>query len=201
MIHFRWLGHLSTINVMPGLVKLKPATWKGIAERCETDEPRWPSHSLIVRGEAPDKLSKQSFIDDVPLVDWPEYANWTSMRRLIAAARQMAANDPVAAPFLDMEAAPSRAMLTATPKNSTMLWHNDSGAYHDAHLRFHLPLITNPAAYSYIGPEMVHMQVGSLWWFNNKPTHCSCNWGDTMRIHLIFEIRKKVKKAADAGDL
>ena len=200
MIHFRWLGHLSTINVMPGLVKLKPATWKGVEERCEIDDPRLPSHSVLLRCHKQADLSRESWLEDLPVYDWPAFEGWTSMQKLLSVARKTIAKDPVIAPHLDFEAPAARAMLTAMPKLSTMIWHKDDAAYHKNHLRFHLPLTTNPAALSYIGPESCHMPVGSLWWFNNAATHCSCNWGDTTRIHLIFEIRKK-QAASSAGDL
>lgn len=198
MIHFRWLGHLPTLNIMPGLVKLKPATWKGVAERCEIDDPRLPSHSIILRCHKKGDLSRESWIEDLPVVDYPEMEKWESMRRLIDAARKQVAKDQIVAQFLDFEAPWARVMLTAMPKLSTMLWHKDDGPYHKAHLRFHLPLTTNPACLSYAGPESIHMPVGSLWWFNNSATHCSCNWGDTTRIHLIFEVRKKQSAVSDS---
>jgi hypothetical protein len=79
-------------------------------------------------------------------------------------------------------------MLSALTKQNAIMWHTDSGPYHSRHIRFHIPLVTNPLCNLQVQNEQVHMEVGSLWWFNNRFQHTATNFGQHLRVHLIFEM-------------
>ena len=38
------------------------------------------------------------------------------------------------------------------------------------------------------GNETVRLQVGELWWFDNKQVHEAWNDGPNNRVHLIFDL-------------
>lgn len=65
--------------------------------------------------------------------------------------------------------------------------HVDEGVYADHYSRFHLVIRTNDKSSMIVNDEARHMKTGELWWFNHKATHSASNYGDTARIHLIFD--------------
>ena len=65
-------------------------------------------------------------------------------------------------------------------------------------LSFCIPLVANPNCRHYAREEMVHMPVGSLWWFNTEVTNSAANWGVDTAYNLIFDLRKP--GASDDGD-
>lgn len=198
MQNFMLLGHLDTFAVMSKLFKLKPSTWPGVEARCELGDPRLPSRSLLLRRH--DDLTQENWIEDLPLHDAPELQEWVSMQRLLDRAHRIIAAHPVFQRAIDWAAQRGRAMLTVLPRSTTVLWHEDNGPYHKAHQRFHIPLVTNPGCTAYSGNEMVHMPVGSLWWFNNHVTHSVVNFGEHNRIHLIFELRTRAAAPPTADE-
>jgi hypothetical protein len=45
-----------------------------------------------------------------------------------------------------------------------------------------------PGAYLKCGDEQVEMEVGQLWWFDNKVLHSAYNGSSVPRVHLIFDL-------------
>lgn len=183
---------------MANLHKLQPATWKGVAARGEVNRPEIGlGASLLLRGH--DHITRENWLDDLPVVDLPELVKWKSMQALLARARKAIMADHAALvrqtgkPLLSGEMA--RAMVSRLDPGSTIFWHLDDGPYHSKTARFHLPLVTNPGCIHYSGPESLHMEAGSLWYFNNHVRHSAANWGQSFRVHLIFEMRR-----AETGD-
>jgi hypothetical protein len=191
MNNFRFITHLETLAVLAQLHKLQPATWKGVPERGEVNHPEIGlGASILLRGH--EGITEENWLDDLPVGEAPPLEKWNSMKRLLSAARAavMADHDAVARamgkPLLSGKMA--RAMLSRLDPGSTIFWHTDNGPYHSRTARFHMPLVTNPLCTMYSGNEQLHMEVGSLWYFNNKCRHSAANWGAHHRVHLIFEM-------------
>lgn len=170
------------------LHKLQPHTWPGLQYRGEIGDSRLPSRSLPLR--AHNKPTLDNWLEDLPVHDTVTLEKWGSMKQLLGRARRHILAHPKLAQALDNAAPVSRAMLTVLAKEGVIAWHCDDGPYHEKHLRFHVPLVTNPYCTMYSANEQVHMNVGDLWWFNNRVPHCAANWGTVPRIHLIFEMRR-----------
>lgn len=181
---------------MPRLVKFEPAKWKPLAARGETGDPEIGlGASLVLRGHTP--ITAKNWLDDLPVNDTHELTGWASMKRLLARAQRAIMAEPTARQYLS--GVMGRAMLSRLDAGSTIFWHDDNGPYHERHVRFHVPLVTNPGCLMYSGPELpVHMEVGTLWYFNNRVRHSAANWGAHMRVHLIFEMRRIDPEPDDA---
>lgn len=192
MLHFRYFAHLSTFDVIAQLHKMKPASWKGEIARGEPEICK--SRSLLLRHH--NSPSQDNWLEDLPLHDSDVLEKWTSMNKLLAQARRAIYADAAFKTVADPSAPPGRVMLSVLTKTNAIQWHTDNGPYHTRHARFHIPLLTNPLCLVQVQNEQVHMEVGALWWFNNRFQHTAMNWGETMRVHLIFEMPVLVKGEA-----
>jgi hypothetical protein len=50
-----------------------------------------------------------------------------------------------------------------------------------------LPLETNPGVSLIVGADRVHMEVGTLWWFETRLHHSFMNYGAFPAIHLLAQ--------------
>lgn len=205
MTNFRFVAHLDTFPVMTGLAKTNPPAWKPVEARGEVMHPDIGlGASLLLRGHSP--ITKENWLDDLPVRPTRELESWKSMQRLLERARRAVMeehNRMLQVGFLkrvELSGVMARAMVSRLDPGSTIFWHVDDGPYHQRTVRFHLPLVTNPGCLLYSGPQVQHLEVGSLWYFNNKVRHCAANWGQQHRLHLIFEMyRAEMPDAEDAA--
>lgn len=65
-------------------------------------------------------------------------------------------------------------------------------------LRFHLAVVTNPLSVVYSGPEQMTMQVGFVNWVNTGALCSQVNFGETQRIHLVCDFRKREPEDGEA---
>lgn len=187
MQNFAAIDHFETLDVMPRLHKSAPHNWRGVPERGETGNPMIGlGASLLLRAHK--KITKENWLDDLPIEERQELENWPSMKRLLVQASKRIMEEPLGRAHLTGEM--GRAMLSRLDPGPPIFWHDDNGPYHERHARFHLPLVTNPNCIMYSGLESLHLAVGSLWYFNNRVSHSAANFGRAYRIHLIFEMRR-----------
>lgn len=185
MTNFRWVAHLDTLGVMPQLFKSDPKKWAPVEARGEGKGPMYgEGASLLLRAHSP--ITKDNWLDDLPVRETHALESWKNMQRLLERARRAIMAEATARQYLTGDLA--RAMISRLDPGSTIFWHTDNGPYHDRTVRFHLPLVTNPGCLMYSGPMVQHLDVGGLWFFNNKVRHCAANWGTAPRLHLIFEM-------------
>lgn len=186
-MNFRFVTHLDTMAIMPRLVKLAPANWKPIEARGEMNNELYgKGASLLLRAHSP--ITRENWLDDLPLHETPDLEQWSTMKRLLAQARKAIMAEQVSRQYLSGDM--GRAMISRLDAGSTIFWHDDNGAYHDRHIRFHIPLVTNPGCLMFSAHESLHMQIGALWYFNNRVRHSAANFGRSQRLHLIFEMRR-----------
>lgn len=194
MLNFRFVTHLDTFALMPRLVKLQPATWKPVAARGEKGIPEIGlGASLLLRCHS--NVTEENWLQDLPLHETPDLDSWSTMKRLLAQAKKAVMAEQLSRQYLSGEM--GRAMISRLDAGSTIFWHDDNGPYHEKHIRFHIPLVTNPLCVMHAGPESLHMEVGALWYFNNRVRHSAANFGAKFRLHLIFEMRRLDPPDAD----
>lgn len=194
-MNFQIVGFVDTFQVTAQLYKLQPHTWPGLQYRGEIGDARLPSRSIALRSH--NKPTLENWLEDLPVHETSYLEKWGSMKQLLSRARKQILAHPQLGKVLDNSLPVARAMLTVLEAGGVIAWHKDDGAYHDKHLRFHVPLVTNPGVTMYSGNEQLHMAVGQLWWFNNRVAHSAANWGAIPRIHLIFEMRRAGNGEAD----
>jgi hypothetical protein len=54
--------------------------------------------------------------------------------------------------------------------------------------RFHLPLVTNPAAEVTLDGRVYHLEQGAIFFVNNGCIHSARNGGGEVRIHLVWDL-------------
>src|SRR5258707_6551515 len=96
--------------------------------------------SILLRAHA--KITKDNWLDDMPISDQHTLNGWNSMKRLLANCSKRIMVEEASQKLLTGEM--GRAMLSRLDPGSTLFWHLDDGEYHRSHARFHLPLLTNP---------------------------------------------------------
>jgi outer membrane protein assembly factor BamB/orotate phosphoribosyltransferase len=82
----------------------------------------------------------------------------------------------------------SRATIVRLKPKSHVGRHTDAGSYYFIRDRYHLVLYSSAGSVMMSGDEQVRMQVGELWWFNNKEYHEALNESDEWRLHYIFDL-------------
>lgn len=65
--------------------------------------------------------------------------------------------------------------------------HVDANYYWRTHVRFHIPVITNPDVDFTCGDTTVNMAPGECWVFDTFQPHHVLNRGAEQRIHLVFD--------------
>lgn len=104
---------------------------------------------------------------------WPELTNRIKQaQRLIDAEKQFQLG---------------RVALELLRPGGVVGWNREPGEW----LRFHLAVVTNPLAIVYSGPEQLGMQIGFVNWVNIGALCSQVNFGETQRIHLVCDFRKK----------
>lgn len=58
--------------------------------------------------------------------------------------------------------------------------------------RVHLPIVTNKSATATTADGTLHMKAGRAYKFNTTQTHAVENAGKTPRVHLVFDVIKRV---------
>ena len=80
----------------------------------------------------------------------------------------------------------SRMAFLGMPVGGMVGTHIDEGTYYQTRDRYHLSIFGN---YQYtVGDEVINVEPGMFFWFNNKLPHSSINTGNTTRITLVFDL-------------
>lgn len=87
-----------------------------------------------------------------------------------------------------VEGRPARAMLVKLMPGGVITPHADTGIYADATERFHLPIVTNEAAWLEVEGSRFHMPAGVVYALDKHVEHSGGNDGEDPRTHLIVDI-------------
>ena len=79
-----------------------------------------------------------------------------------------------------------RCAFLSLPVGEMVGSHIDEGTYYLTKDRYHLSI---QGKYEYsVGDEVVIIEPGTLFWFNNKLPHKAVNIGDNVRITFVFDV-------------
>ena len=117
----------------------------------------------VRRGENPKNAEKQQ--------ETPLYSHYGEVRKFL---RENNINSTGRAAFFRLKPGDSVGM------------HIDEGTYYLTKDRYHLSL---QSRYEYcVGEEIMIVEPGTFFWFNNKINHGAKNIGDVDRISLVFDV-------------
>ena len=112
------------------------------------------------------------------------WAKWVELRNVVSRIQRRGSE--MIGP-LDL----GRIFFEMVPAGVVLPWRAESGAYWENHLRLHMPLRTNPAAFLHFATEMHHLMLGTLHLVNVGAEHCAVNRGEWPRVHLVVDVRRK----------
>lgn len=115
--------------------------------------------------------------------DEDQESEWTGMEKLFPLATQFMLD---VAKQVNGEL--SRAVIVRLKPKEAVYLHVDHGAYYLIRDRYHLVLKSQEGSILMSGGEIVTMQEGELWWFDNREHHQAQNNSDDWRVHYIFDI-------------
>lgn len=190
----RAIAHLETLPAVARLHKLTHGDpWKGTPDCVQMEDKDLPHKTLLLRCQKAPTV--ENFPADLPMFDQPEFEKFPAWRNIIARARKAIFADQALRDALDASAPLGRVVVSVLAAKGVMSWHKDVGDYAKRHMRFHVPLVTNPNCTLYSGNMQSHIPVGLLTWLDVLELHCAANWAAAgARSHLIFEFRRR-----DAG--
>lgn len=87
-----------------------------------------------------------------------------------------------------------RAKIVDLPPGHRVHPHVDRGEYYAGRDRYHL-VLDSAGGWMRAGDEEVVMRTGELWWFDNKAEHEAWNATDAPRVHLIFDVAPRRRRA------
>lgn len=82
-----------------------------------------------------------------------------------------------------------RVMINKIRPGGRIFPHADTPVHAQYWERFHYVLQSAPGVVFRVGEELVHMQTGEAWWFQNLIEHEVINNSAEDRLHLIIDIR------------
>jgi hypothetical protein len=166
--------------------------------------PHHDTQSILLRGPR-GEINQESWFQDVPHEDAPLLAEWPSARQVLAQVEQFHINRiNQACQQFGMQPPPApdfgKIMVVSLKAGGWVDWHVDTGAYADAHDRFHICLVPSPYAWLYAGPDSAILPMGQMCYLNNRIPHCATNFGSTPRVHLIHDVRRVVPPNQELND-
>ena len=188
MKYFRRIRHC--IDVQPFLNEIAsvPGAWDVNTGRQDKIEVQREAESIPLRGLVKSKIGDRKRRD-------VHESRYTTISRQFFIARAFL--ESVAA---EQNAQLSRAKIVRLLPGRRVYPHSDRGEYYRVRDRYHLILQSTTGSYLKSGDEEVRMQVGELWWFDNKAVHEAYNDGTADRIHMIFDLLPNSRIAEVFGD-
>jgi hypothetical protein len=115
-----------------------------------------------------------------------------------------AANFPLIMRFLEefaesQKASLERAMIVRLTPYGQVYPHVDKGRYYEPRNRYHFVLNSPAGSKFQSGDEVVIMQQGELWWFQNKLIHAARNDSPSWRVHVVFDLLPTVRALAEGN--
>ena len=174
--NFKRIAHGLDVEPLLKLLDAKPELWKEITARQKlTKSPHKDTECIYVRGAL--KMSTYYVIWDIGAYDYPcmEYLKTALI--------------PLMRPILDALQVKElgRVLIVNLKSTSQVQRHIDQGTYADHYERFHIVLRSNQHCFLTSGNWVLNLEVGEVWWFNNKVLHSAENNGESDRWHIIFD--------------
>jgi len=188
MKYFRRIKH--DVDVQPFLDEIAsiPEAWDLSTGRQDKIAVQREAQAIPLRGLVKSKIG------DRKRRDVHESRYTTTSRKFIVARAFL---ESFAA---EQDAELSRAKIVRLMPGRRVYPHIDRGEYYKFRDRYHLVLQSAAGSYLKSGDEDVRMQVGELWWFDNKAVHEAYNDGTAERIHMIFDLLPSHRYAEVFGE-
>ena len=188
MKYFRRVKH--DVDVQPFLSEIAgiPDAWNLSTGRQDKIAVQREAQAIPLRGLVKSKINGRKRRD----VHESRYT--TTSKKFVVARRFL---EDFAA---EQDAELSRAKIVCLKPGRRVYPHIDRGEYYKVRDRYHLVLQSAAGSYLKSGDEEVRMQVGELWWFDNKAVHEAFNDGTARRIHMIFDLLPRARFAEVYGE-
>jgi len=160
---------LDAVRRMPGLWKLD--TWR----QEYRGSPHHGTEAIMLR--MPREIRPDAMLTGLSAHDWPAYHVLPEARSLVTWLVNATAAKRV-----------GRIMLVKLKPHERIEQHVDEGNYATHHARCHIALSSEEGNAFSCGGEVIRMQAGEAWWFNQKLPHWVVNNTDAPRIHLIVDL-------------
>ena len=167
------------LDVVPLLlaIKRRPELFKINTLRQDfPGSPHKDTESIILRWQAEKTMEKA--LDEHENVSQPAYLLLPEARQIIMQLMARVGGERL-----------GRAMIVRLPPGGHIPAHVDTGSHAEYYDRFHVVLQSKFGNKFRCGGEIVEMQPGQIWWFQNKVGHEVINNSDEDRLHLIVDIR------------
>ena len=82
----------------------------------------------------------------------------------------------------------ARSRLMKLDAGCEVQYHVDFNYHWYTRVRIHIPITTHPSVMFYCGDEIVHMEAGECWIFDNWRRHKVVNGSGQERIHLVIDL-------------
>lgn len=185
----RIAGNVDVIPLLLG-IKRRPELWK--ADTYLRDYPQGPfgdTETIMLRFPVKTVLESQEELEKYGKsdgqhenVDQPAYVKLPEARPIVFALMSHVQGERL-----------GRVMINSLRPGGRIFPHADTPAHCEYYTRFHVVLQTAPGANIRCGDEQVHMEAGSIYWFNNALEHEVVNNGSIDRIHMIVDIRTSAR--------
>lgn len=117
-------------------------------------------------------------MDERESIDYPAFAVLHQARPLIFGLMATVAGERL-----------GRCMITRLPPGGRIAPHVDGGAHAAYYDRFHIVLQAQSGSRFRAGDEVVEMQTGDIYWFDNSQEHEVVNDSADDQVHLIVDVR------------
>jgi hypothetical protein len=179
MRNFQCLAaNVDTIPLLNAIMR-QPDLWNQNTLR--TDHPN-TAHAAVddiwlrfnkIEEDVPEKV-----VDDIECINYPAWWRLPQAQALVFDLMRRVGGERL-----------GRVLATRLAPGCKITPHIDGGAPAWYYERFHIVLNSAPGCLFRSGDEMVSMQTGQVWWFDNTKEHEVINNSADDRIHLIVDIR------------
>ena len=181
MRHFLKIASgIETLGVLLDLER-QPELWNAHTDRTRGDSPHRAVDDVWVRFRPYDELtSPEAFAEPFIPVFYPAWHQLPHLRPIVFGL--MARCEAVAL---------GGVLITRVPPGARVETHDDRGRWHPEFYttKVYIPLQTNPDCVSVCAGELVVMERGDAWIFDNLKPHATVNDGTGDRITLIVSMR------------
>lgn len=178
MKYFQKIGQCNVQPLVAALAR-QPELWN--------QNPIRTTHQGTVHADASDILlryndlnSEVSTIDNIDNIDYPAFALLPQARALVFDLMRLVEGNRL-----------GRVFITKLPSSGRILPHKDEGKSPEHYDRYHIILQNYLGSDFRVEDEVVCMNAGDVYWFNNKVEHEIINESIDDRISLIVDIRSK----------
>lgn len=177
--HFKKIATGIDTRPLLNAIQSQPYLWGEITARQKLVPNQKDTESIFLRWCKTQTV--EAAFTEIPAVDYPALSLLPEARVLIAEIARIVRATEI-----------GRILIVNLRPGGIIDKHIDEGSYAAHYSRFHLAIQTDPRVKFFAekhegDTEEVHMDVGELWWFNNKAFHWLENLSPVPRIHLIVD--------------